>query len=174
MNIYIVIIGTIAIIIISWFVSVKHKRYHGIVRFFSFESIFLLFLLNYQSWFINPYSVVHLASWFFLFSSVYPVTAGFILLKKTGKPDNNFENTSVLVKSGIYGYIRHPAYLSLILLGTGIMLKDPSLFQLILGIVNLIAIFITAIVEEKEMIKKFDDSYRVYMKNTKMFIPCLI
>ena len=109
-----------------------------------------------------------------LIFSIYPVTAGFILLKREGKPDNNFENTSALVKSGVYGYIRHPLYLSLVLLGTGIMLKYPGTIQLILGAINMVAVFLTALVEEKEMIARFGDEYRVYMKETKMFIPFVI
>jgi len=106
--------------------------------------------------------------------SIYPVTAGFILLKKVGKPDSNFENTSVLVQSGIYAYIRHPLYLSVLLLGTGIMLKDVSPVHLLLGTINFIALIFTALMEEKEMIMKFGDEYRTYMKNTKMFIPFII
>jgi protein-S-isoprenylcysteine O-methyltransferase Ste14 len=174
MNTYLVIAGTVFIILFSWFLSIKHGRYHGIARFFAFESVFLLFLLNYRLWFNDPFSPVHLFSWFLLIISIYPVTAGFLLLKRVGKPDSNFENTSILVKSGIYGYIRHPLYLSIFLLGTGIMLKDTGLLQIILGIVNTIAIILTALVEEKEMISRFGDAYREYMKETKMFIPFVI
>jgi protein-S-isoprenylcysteine O-methyltransferase Ste14 len=174
MNTYLVIAGTVFIILFSWFLSIKHGRYHGIARFFAFESVFLLFLLNYRLWFHDPFSPVHLFSWFLLIISIYPVTAGFLLLKRVGKPDSNFENTSILVKSGIYGYIRHPLYLSIFLLGTGIMLKDTGLLQIILGIVNTIAIILTALVEEKEMISRFGDAYREYMKETKMFIPFVI
>jgi protein-S-isoprenylcysteine O-methyltransferase Ste14 len=96
------------------------------------------------------------------------------LLKRKGKPDSNFENTSLLVKSGIYGYIRHPLYLSIFLLGTGVMLKDPEPVQLVLGGINLIAVYITARTEENEMIAKFGDNYRLYMTETKMFIPFII
>ncbi|HOW41710.1 MAG TPA: hypothetical protein PL123_14280, partial [Bacteroidales bacterium] len=101
-NFYLLAAGTAGIIIFSWFLSIKHKRYHGIARFFAFESIFILFLMNYRSWFLDPFSPVHILSWLLLLLSIYPVTAGFILLKKVGKPDSNFENTSVLVQSGIY------------------------------------------------------------------------
>ena len=173
-NIYLLAAGTAGIIIFSWFLSIKHKRYHGIARFFAFESIFILFLMNYRSWFLDPFSPVHILSWLLLLLSIYPVTAGFILLKKVGKPDSNFENTSVLVQSGIYAYIRHPLYLSVLLLGTGIMLKDISPVQLLLGTINFIALIFTALMEEKEMIMKFGDEYRTYMKNTKMFIPFII
>ena len=173
MNIYVLSTGTVFIILFSWFLSVKHKRYHGISRFFAFESVFILFLLNYRCWFTDPFSLFHIVSWLLLISSIYPVTAGFILLKREGKPNSNFENTSALVKSGIYGYIRHPLYLSIFLLGTGIMLKDPGRNQLILGAINMLAVLITALTEEKEMIARFGDDYRQYMKETKMFIPWL-
>jgi len=174
MNIYSLLTGTVVIIIVSWFLSIKHKRYHGIARFFAFESIYILFLLNYRVWFHDPFSLTQIASWILLVFSIYPVTAGYILLKRIGKPDSNFENTSVLVKSGIYGFIRHPLYLSVFMLGTGIMLKDTSSYQLILGTVNMVAIILTALIEEKEMIARFGDSYRDYMKETKMFIPNII
>ena len=109
-----------------------------------------------------------------MFLALYVVITGYLLLKREGKPDTNFENTSLLVKSGIYGYIRHPLYLSIFLLGTGIMLKDPASVQLCLGVINLIAVYITSRIEENEMIKKFGDDYRMYMKETKMFIPFII
>ena len=131
-------------------------------------------LLNIKVWFAKPFSFLQLASWILLILSIYVVITGFLLLKKEGKPDSNFENTSLLVKSGIYGYIRHPLYLSIFLLGTGIMLKDPAPLQLILAVINLIAVYFTARIEEHEMIVKFGDEYKSYMKDTKMFIPFIL
>lgn len=170
----ILITGTILIILFSWFLSLRYKRYHGIARFFAFESVFILVLLNYRVWFLKPFSPLQLASWLLLILSIYVVTTGYLLLKRKGKPDSNFENTSLLVKSGIYGYIRHPLYLSIFLLGTGIVLKDPGKAQLCLGVINLVAIYITARIEENEMIAKFGDDYRVYMTETRMFIPYIL
>lgn len=174
MNLLILIPGTLMIIAFSWFLSIKHKRYHGIARFFSFESIFILVILNFKIWFIEPFSFLQILSWTLLILSIYFAIEGFLLLKKIGKPDSNFENTSVLVKEGLYRYIRHPLYLSLLLFGTGVMLKDPGLLQLILGTVNLAAICLTARMEEKEMIARFGRQYQEYMKETKMFVPYII
>jgi protein-S-isoprenylcysteine O-methyltransferase Ste14 len=174
MSYFALLIGTILIVLFSWFLSLRYKRYHGIARFFAFESVFILVLLNYKVWFINPFSPLQLISWILLILSAYVVIAGYLLLKRKGKPDSNFENTSVLVKSGIYGYIRHPLYFSIFLLGTGIMFKDPQPVQLVLGATNLIAVYITARIEENEMIVKFGDDYRIYMKETKMFIPYIV
>ena len=128
----IVIGGTIFIILFSWFLSIRYKRYHGIARFFAFESVFILVILNYKVWFVNPFSPAQLISWILLCLSIYIVITGFLILKRKGKPDSNFENTSLLVKSGIYGYIRHPLYLSIVMLGTGIVLKDPASVQILI------------------------------------------
>jgi protein-S-isoprenylcysteine O-methyltransferase Ste14 len=174
MKITVIIIGTILIMLFSWFLSIKYKRYHGIVRFFAFESVFILVLLNAKVWFDNPFSPYQLVSWMLLFLSIYVVVTGYVLLKRMGKPDSNFENTSLLVKSGIYKYIRHPLYLSIFLLGTGIMLKDPGKAQLILATVNLVAVYFTARIEEGEMITKFGEEYRIYMTESKMFIPFIL
>ncbi len=170
----ILIFGTVVIVLFSWFLSIKYKRYHGISRFFAFESIFILFLMNVRKWFVEPFTMVHILSWVFLILSAYVVIAGYLLLKRKGRPSTNFENTSLLVRSGIYGYIRHPLYLSLLLLGTGIMFKDLEPVQLGLGFINLLSIWFTAKIEESEMISKFGDQYRDYIKETKMFIPFII
>jgi protein-S-isoprenylcysteine O-methyltransferase Ste14 len=174
MNYIALLSGTVLIILFSWFLSIRYKRYHGFARFFAFESVFILVLLNIRVWFLNPFSPFQIISWILLFLSIYVVTTGYLLLKRKGKPDANFENTSLLVKSGIYKYIRHPLYLSIFLLGTGIVLKNPATFQIILGTINLIAVYVTARIEENEMIAKFGDEYRLYMTETKMFIPFIL
>ena len=172
MNYITLVIGTLIIAAFSWYFSLKEKRYHGIARFFSFESIFILVMLNWRVWFKDPFSPYQILSWLFLFASIYPGIAGFLTLHGKGKPeDNHIERTTVLVKSGIYKYIRHPLYCSLFLLGTGVMLKDPGLIQLIFGSVNLLAVYFTARIEEKEMTSKFGTQYKEYMNDTKMFIP---
>jgi protein-S-isoprenylcysteine O-methyltransferase Ste14 len=174
MNITALLIGTVVIVVFSWFFSIKEKRYHGIIRFFSFESIFILVLLNYRLWFRDPLSWHQLLSWIFLFACIYPGIAGYLLLKRRGRSEKSFENTTVLVKSGIYKYIRHPLYCSLLLLGTGVMFKDPGIAQLVLGIINAVAIYFTARIEEKEMVARFGSEYVEYMRENRMFIPYLI
>lgn len=174
MNYYALAAGTIFIIWFSWFLSIRFMRYHGIARFFAFESIFILVLLNHGVWFKEPFSIHQVLSWLLLIFSIWPVVTGYLLLKREGKPTVNFENTSRLVKTGIYGFIRHPLYLSVFLFGTGVMLKNPAYLQIMLGCVNLVAVYITARIEETEMIAKFGDEYRNYIKETKMFIPGIV
>jgi protein-S-isoprenylcysteine O-methyltransferase Ste14 len=174
MNTPTLITGTIIIIVFSWNFSIRHKRYHGIARFFSFESIFILLLMNLQVWFKNPLSPYQIISWIFLITSIYPGIAGYLTLRRFGKSEKNFENTTSLVSTGIYKYIRHPLYCSLLLLGSGIAFKNPEGPQIILGLINIIAVFFTAIIEEGEMTDRFGTEYQEYMKKTKRFIPGII
>jgi protein-S-isoprenylcysteine O-methyltransferase Ste14 len=174
MNLLALITGTLLIIVFSWFFSIRHKRFHGIPRFFAFESIFILVLLNIRVWFHNPFSLNQVISWILLILSAYIAIAGVLLLKRKGKSSGSFENTTTLVKSGIYSLIRHPLYFSLFLLGTGVMLKNPGIPALALGAVNLVAVYFTSLVEEKEMKERFGTAYKQYMKETKMFIPFIL
>lgn len=174
MSITAIVTGTVLIILFSWFLSVRHKRYHGIPRFFAFESIYLLVLLNIRVWFHDPFSLHQLISWILLIMSAYFGLAGFIVLKNRGKSGRNFEDTTILVKSGPYKFIRHPLYLSLFLLGTGVMMKNPTSSTMILGAVNLLAVYLTSRIEETEMVERFGDPYREYMKETRMFIPYIL
>lgn len=165
------ILCTLFIIWFSWWLSIKDKRYHGIARFFAFEGALLLLLLNYRAWFIDPFCLRQLFSWFFLCFSLYPVFYAYYLIKTAGKPHGKFENTSRLVARGIYKYIRHPMYLSIAVLSLGIFLKRPDVPQSVILAVIYIAVFFTAKIEEGELIKKFGDEYMEYMKKTKMFVP---
>ena len=171
MEIIIFIVGTFFIAYFSWQFSIKAKRFHGIYRFFSFESIFALVLFNYPFWFENPLSIPQIISWVLLFASLFLAIHGFYLLKQMGKPQGQIENTSKLVVQGAYKYIRHPLYCSLLLFGCGVFLKSISINTFLFALVNVMSLYETAKVEEREVITKFGSEYLKYMKHTKMFIP---
>ncbi|HLA68860.1 MAG TPA: isoprenylcysteine carboxylmethyltransferase family protein [Bacteroidota bacterium] len=167
-------VGTTANLIVSWRVSIKGGRYHGIYRFFSFESILVLVLLCAPVWFADPWKWNQLISWGMLVGSIPLPAYGFQALHAAGKPVGQFENTTTLVTTGIYRYIRHPLYVSLMLVGTGIFFKDISQTTAFCAMVNLLALIATARAEEREMLKKFGDEYAQYMQHTKMFVPFVV
>jgi protein-S-isoprenylcysteine O-methyltransferase Ste14 len=113
--------------------------------------------------------------------SLVVVLAGFYILKKKGNSRSRklesanykFEDTASLVDSGIYKYIRHPMYSSLILLAIGALLKNVTIIGIILIILVIIFNILTAKSEEKENIVFFGSAYRDYMKKSKMFFPYL-
>jgi len=170
-TVYIFLAGTICIILFSWFVSLKEKRYHGIPRFFAFEGLLLLGLVQWPVWFHDPWSPVHILSWMFLIACIYYVTAAVYFYFRYARPGKNFENSTQLVTKGIYKYVRHPMYASLLFLGWGMFFKamNPASIALI-GVITA-ALFITCKVEEREMISRFGEEYREYMKRTKRWIP---
>lgn len=180
MNSTIIIFGVLSlpVIIVSWR-TLFNLRSHGFSRFISWECIIWLFANNYLYWFVDPLKLNQIFSWILLFISAYLVISGAYLLKKLGKASKNrnedtlyqFEQTTELVDRGIFKYIRHPLYSSLIFLTWGIMLKDPGLHVLLISIVSTIFLYITAVYDEKECIQYFGDKYAKYMKRTKMFIP---
>jgi protein-S-isoprenylcysteine O-methyltransferase Ste14 len=162
--------------------ALVEKGSHGFYRFFAWEAIMVLVLLNLPHWFENPFSNVQLISWLLLVSCTLLVGYGMLQLTAVGKPTKNrsddtlfdFEKTSTLVTVGLYKYIRHPLYSSLLLLTWGAFLKNPGWTGLFLSIFSTIFLFLTAVNDEKECIVYFGDEYRVYMKRTKRFIPFLL
>jgi protein-S-isoprenylcysteine O-methyltransferase Ste14 len=154
--------------------TLKRSHRHRFPRFIAFVSLLSLVLLNTDSWFLNPLSLHQLISWIFLASSLILALYGFRLLRVAGSPKDDIENTTQLVTSGAYRYIRHPIYCSLLLGGAGSYLKDPYPLSLIIYLVLIGSVFVTGKVEERENIEKFGAEYRSYMETTKMFIPFLI
>jgi protein-S-isoprenylcysteine O-methyltransferase Ste14 len=157
-------------------------RSHGFYRFFAWEFILALFLLNIKFWFQDPFAWYQLIAWTLLFASLIPLAFGVNALKSRGKPSANregdpslfeFERTSQLVTSGVYKYIRHPLYSSLLLLTWGMFFKLPSLIGGVLAIVATLFLFATAKADEAECILFFGVDYQNYMKHTKRFIPFL-
>jgi protein-S-isoprenylcysteine O-methyltransferase Ste14 len=165
------LVGTAGIVVFSWFMSIKDRRYHGIPRFFAFESLLALFLHNVPYWFRNPFSVPQILSWILLAGSLVLVLHGSWLLVRLGRPEGHPENTTRLVETGAYRYIRHPLYGSLFLLGLGIFFKRMTAVTAALAAVDAVAVYLTARMEEREMIARFGEAYVAYRKRTKMFIP---
>jgi protein-S-isoprenylcysteine O-methyltransferase Ste14 len=164
------VLVSIGIIVFSWD-SLQRIRNHGFFRFFVFEAILALILFNANYWFEDPFSPLQIVSWVLLCGAIAMALHGFYLLKKTGKPQGNIENTSVIVKVGAYKYIRHPLYCSLLLLALGAFFKQVSLISGIILVIALVFLFITARVEEHENIERFGTGYGNYLKLTRMFVP---
>jgi protein-S-isoprenylcysteine O-methyltransferase Ste14 len=160
------------IVFVSW-ASLRDPRSHGFYRFFAFESILVLLLLNLDHWLRDPFSAHQIVSWLLLLSSLALAVHGFYLLRAIGEPREGFEDTTTLVKVGAYKYIRHPLYASLLLLGWGAFFKDPSLLGGILVVAASAFLVATARVEEAENRQRFGADYAVYVKTTKMLVPFL-
>ena len=173
------LIGSAGLIYISR-ASLRAPRSHGFYRFFAWECILALFLLNVDVWFQTPLTWYQLISWFLLALCLVPLILGVRTLRLRGQPVAQreaepqllaFEKTSSLVTSGIYHYIRHPLYSSLLLLTWGIYFKALTWPGLILAMAITVLLFATAKADEAECLRFFGAPYQEYMKQTKRFVP---
>jgi protein-S-isoprenylcysteine O-methyltransferase Ste14 len=162
--------------------SLRDQRSHGFYRFFAWEAILAIILLNLNVWISNWLAWYQIISWFLLIVCILPLVLGIHHLRSRGLPDKEkrleppllgFERTTVLVTSGVYHFIRHPLYSSLLLLNWGVFFKLPSLPGILLAIAATFFLILTSKADEAECIRTFGRQYQDYMKTTKMFIPLI-
>jgi protein-S-isoprenylcysteine O-methyltransferase Ste14 len=161
--------------------SLRDFRSHGFYRFFAWEAILALFLLNVGYWFYEPFSLHQIITWSLLIVSLFLVIHGFQLLRMVNKSARersdpaliNFERTTELVTVGAFRYIRHPLYSSLLFLAWGVFFKHPNWVGLFWGGIATLFLTMTARIEEAENLAYFGAAYETYMKQTRMFIPFL-
>jgi len=170
--------GTAALVWVSRN-SLRSLHHHGFYRFFAWETILVLFILNAGYWFLDPSSPRQITSWLFLIISLVLIFLGVQTFRKAGQIDPDrvdpalvgVEKTTRLVTTGIYRYIRHPFYSSLLFLGWGIFLKNVTWIGIILAALNTALLLIAARREENENKVYFGEKYSAYMQQTRMFIP---
>ena len=161
--------------------SLREPRSHGFYRFLAWEAILALVLLNVDAWFREPFSWHQIISWLLLLASLVLVAQGVRLLWQIGKPGAErddatlvgLERTTRLVTTGVYRYIRHPLYSSLLFLAWGAFLKAPGWIGAALACTATLFLVVTARIEEAENAHFFGPAYEVYRKRTKMFVPFL-
>jgi protein-S-isoprenylcysteine O-methyltransferase Ste14 len=107
-------LGTL-LLALSWRVLLRPQS-HGFYRFFAWEAILALLVLNGPVWFVDRFALHQRLSWALLFASLLLLFTGLYQLRRMGRPDGQrkdaelfaFERTSQLVTSGIFRVIRHP------------------------------------------------------------------
>lgn len=118
---------------------------------------------------------------------IFPLIAGFILmifgmffnlivrtnLGKNWVPLSKTTENQELVTEGIYSKVRHPFYLSILILFSGVAVISWNLYGLLFFILTLLALIIRIRKEERELIAKFGNEYLKYIKETPMIIPKL-
>lgn len=174
------VLGTGVILWVSW-PSLRKPWSRGFYRTFVFESILVMFLLAVDSWFVDPLNLRQIISWILLIVSAVMIVEGVRMFYTRGKISRErrdptlvgIEKTTELVTTGIYRFIRHPFYSSLLFFAWGIFLKDVSFTAIVLTVMVTVLIIIIAKMEEIENLQYFGDQYRDYMQNTRKFIPFL-
>jgi len=84
-----------------------------------------------------------------------------------------FRTKGQLVTTGIYGHVRHPQYLGLLVLTIGINVLWMTISTILLWPILAILYYRLAKEEEKRMEEKFGEEYQRYKSKVPMFIPRL-
>lgn len=161
--------------------SLRVPRSHGFYRFIAWELMLVLVVRNMHGWYDAPLTLDQTVCGLLMSVSLFLVIIGYQSLRQFGQQDERrsdepllfFEKTTVLVTHGVYRYIRHPMYSSLIFLDWGLFFKKVSLLAATLALVACIFLVMASLAEETENIRYFGKQYRDYMKRTKRFVPFL-
>jgi protein-S-isoprenylcysteine O-methyltransferase Ste14 len=178
-----IIVFVIATLGLAWLSrrSLLDPGTHGFYRFFAWDLDLALLLFNLPRWFVDPLSWHQVISWLLLLISLYLLITSLVQLRR-GKPDRSrkdeallgLERTTSLVTTGLYRYIRHPMYSSLLFLAWGVFFKHPDLLNGLFALLASVFLFATARVEEREDIRFFGPAYAEYIQRSGMFLPRII
>ena len=78
-----------------------------------------------------------------------------------------------VIRSSVFGVVRHPIYLSEILLYLGLLMLSTSLVAAVIWIIAIGFLHYISRYEEKLLLARFGEEYRQYMSEVPMWIPRL-
>jgi len=85
------------------------------------------------------------------------------------------ENTEkpAVIRTSVFGRVRHPIYLAEIVLYLGLLVISPSLAAVAVLLATIVFLHFISRFEEKLLLQRFGREYADYMKNVPMWIPRL-
>jgi len=112
-------------------------------------------------------------SWGLLVMGAVLALISALTLRRRGKPTSGWEHTTVLIRTGIYRWVRHPMYLAALLIVTSTMLWQLAAISLALWVPSVVCFVLAAFSEDRFNARKFGDDYRRYKMKSKLLIPFL-
>jgi len=136
------------------------NKYYNILGFLTFSSRFALATQGVG--FLIFYAGATLLNWAIFVAGKYlrPSIAGVYEEHK-------------LIQTGPLGIVRHPYYVSYVLIPVGLSLALLTYWPLIPALCVVIGIYPTAKAEEEMLVRQFGEEYTVYQRKVGMFVPRL-
>jgi protein-S-isoprenylcysteine O-methyltransferase Ste14 len=106
-----------------------------------------------------------------MFLSTVLIVLGFVLLARGWK--KVYRGGTVLVTDGLYGRLRHPQYLGLILLVVGFLIMWPTILTILLAPFLIGRYILLAREEDRELEKEFGEDFRRYRERVPAFVPSM-
>jgi protein-S-isoprenylcysteine O-methyltransferase Ste14 len=140
--------------------------------------IIFLFLNKYYSifgflTFSNPYELaIQIVGLFIFYIGAIIYNLNIIIVGKYLLPSiSGLSEDHKLIQNGPFGIIRHPLYVSYILILTGLSLTLLTYWLLIPTLFVIVGIYQTAKAEEELLIEQFGEEYIKYKQKVGMFFP---
>lgn len=144
----------------------------------------LLFWFSFLAYMINPdwmrWAKVDLPEWARWTGVALGVLSVFLAYWVLTNLGNNITPTVVtrekhsLVTTGPYRWVRHPLYTMGLLAYTGFALISENAFIAVLAVLGFIFLNIRSHQEEANLVARFGDAYRDYMRRTGKYLPRLV
>jgi len=83
------------------------------------------------------------------------------------------KENATLITTGIYTYVRHPMYLSVILMMLGVWMNAPALLETLLLLLLILVLLLKAKKEEAIWLQE-SEAYAIYKKRSKLFLPFIL
>ena len=135
---------------------------------------FFIISLHFVNWEFLPQKKIIQASLFSYFLGILIIIIAFIIMlvsiKDLGRNLSPFPrpiNNSNLVTTGIYRFMRHPMYYSLLFISIGVFIIKLSIYYLFLTISLALTIKLKIALEEKYLMNKFKN-YLLYKNEVKI------
>jgi protein-S-isoprenylcysteine O-methyltransferase Ste14 len=125
--------------------------------------IFAAILLFYRNLIIE---YLDYFGWILLILSIYFALAPVYIFKKRAKvpKGKSYIHTKEIVDTDLFGIVRHPQYLSMLLVEIGLVLIVQHWAVLILSTICFILTYYGILKQDKILVRKFKDDYINYMK----------
>ena len=145
----------------------KHKYYPQLLVFLQFGIIGLMVL--FSKGFLSD----------FISIAIFIVGGLFGIWALTHNRLGNFHiqpkmrENAKLITTGIYGYIRHPMYFSVIVMMLAFVTSTPTTVEIVLFI-SLIVVLVLKAKREEKLWLNHNEEYEKYKEQTKLFIPYIL
>ena len=140
-----------------------------LVVFLLFMAVWITdsFFFNYSS-FLNNYIPLAVQ---ISFGVVFLIISGYLARVGMKAVFGEVREKPGVIRKGVFGIIRHPIYLSEILLYLGLLFFSTSLAAIGVWIIGIAFLHYISRYEEKLLLAQFGDEYRQYMKDVPMYFP---
>lgn len=142
----------------------KKKSFAAILVIIQFSAIFILSYRSEIETKISFGNIMIFLSLFVGFWAIYTMRKSKFTISPIPR------EKAQLLDDGMYGFIRHPMYLAVLLLCLGFLLQNPDEINILVYAILFADLLVKLHWEEKLLEEKFED-YKNYQQRTKKIIP---